>query len=92
MRMNYRSLINEQAMRSLEKTVYHPETRLGVGHGEELAPLPNIVSYPHVFPAVVMPDPNHRSIEQATIDGYNDPVTDKDFPKSLYYGEALGGI
>lgn len=88
----YRDLINRQAMQSLEKTVYTPDARLGIGTGEELAPLPNIVEYPNPLKNSVMPDLNSASIEQATIDGYAEPVNVKDFPMTLFYGNSIEGV
>lgn len=88
----YRTLCNQQALQALDKEVYIPNARLAIGSGEELAPQNPTVHYPNLAKAPIMPDINSVSYERATIDGFANPVTDNDFPKENYFGEAIGGI
>jgi hypothetical protein len=88
----YHYLNNSHAFNQLNKSIATANVRLGIGEGEDLLPQPNIVFYPNIPKQPTVPSLTNASIEQATIDGFADPISEEDFPKNLYYGEALGGF
>jgi hypothetical protein len=88
----YHNMSKSHALNQLNKTVYLPETRLGIGQGENLAPLPNIVEYPHIMKQPTVPDLSTSSIEQATIDGQGKIFSEEDFPKTHFIGDTIGGF
>lgn len=88
----YRTFQNGHALNSLNKPIQTPEARLGVGGGEELAPLPHVVVYPNLPKIATIPDLQTASYEQASIDGFGEQVKQGDFPMTLYYGNAIEGV
>jgi hypothetical protein len=88
----YHNMSKGHALNQLNKRVSLPEARLGIGEGELLSPLPNIVEYPQVMKAPTVPDLLSSSIEQATIDGQGKIFSEEDFPKTHYIGDTIGGF
>jgi hypothetical protein len=87
-----RQLYNNQAMQLLNKRVSIPDAALAIDSGEELAPLPAMVVYPQTIKAPTMPDISNVNYERASIDGYAEPIKESDFPKTYYFGDAIGGM
>lgn len=83
---------NAHALRAVTKTPYLPETRLGIGEAEHLAALENIISYPHIAKAPVLPDLYDIAIENATIDGQGSLFTPDDFSNTGFIGNQIGGL
>lgn len=80
------------AYNHITKPVEIPLDRLAVDTGESLAPLKNAVHYPFRQKEIVQPDIDNQSLEYSQIDGFADPLTPEDFPKTLYFGSPIGGI
>lgn len=84
-------LVNRRhALAQLEKTVYVPNNRLGVGEAEYLAALNIAIYYPQTPKAVYIPVP--KTLEDMTADGAGLALKDEDFPSTGYIGAAIGGF
>lgn len=88
----YRQFTNQQAFQMINKSIHLPIASLGIGVGEELAPLPHIVEYPNPIKQGMLPDLNTASYENASIDGYAEPIDQSLFPMTLYYGNSIEGV
>lgn len=83
---------NAHALRHIIKPVAVPDAQLGVAEGENLAPLKDVVKYPMHQKQIIQPELAHQSYELAQIDGFSDPLSEKDFGKDLFYGDAISPV
>lgn len=88
----YHKQNNFHALQQLNKAVHIPVARLGIGDGENLQAHGMKVEIVQGKQTVVIPDLNTHRFEQAHIDGQGASLSEKDFPKTGYMGEAIGGI
>ena len=92
MKDGYHYLNNAHAFKRLNKPVAFPDAKLGIGDGEDLTPQESRIKYPQIMKKPVMPDIDHASYELTQIDGFSNPLSQKDFPSEFYFGDPLGEI
>lgn len=83
--------LNRQAFHALAKRVEIPGVELGVGDAEHHESIPMVHK---ISPKmnVVVGKIEQTPIEKMTIDGQGPIFSPDDFPKSGYYGNAIGGF
>jgi hypothetical protein len=83
-------ILNQTALKQLNKAVYFPNPNLGVDHGEDYQPYQlEMRKYTRHTPAVVYPKPTYYSIEQVGAEYTGNPVKYEDFPQEFYLGNPL---
>lgn len=84
-------IYNVHALQRLLMPVDLPMAQLGVGDGETLTPIKGLVRYPTVIKPVLEPEIGTSSYEYTQIDGFADPIEEKNFPKTQTIGQAIEG-
>lgn len=83
---------NIHALKSLLKPVDQPVAQLGVGDGETLSSIDNLIRYPrNLIKPVLEPEIATSSYEYTQIDGFSDPIDRSHFPNTAVIGNALEG-
>lgn len=85
-------LYNIHALNHILKRVDEPDAALGVAENERHTSVDGVVYYPKTNTKIVQPELAHKSFEYAQIDGFADPITDKDFPKEFSLGDPIGNL
>lgn len=88
----FHKVYNVFALNHIVKRVETPNVQLGVGEGERLSPVNGAVRYPTKQKEVVQPELAHQSYELTQMDGFSDPLVEKDFPKDSFMGDPIAGI
>lgn len=83
---------NAHAYNRLLKVVEIPDARIGVGEGEHLAPVEMAVKYPHAAKKIMEPELATQSYELSQIDGFSEPLSQKDFSNDSFYGDSLSPV
>lgn len=83
---------NAHAFNHLIKSVEFPDAQLGVGEGESLAPVLDAVKYPYIQPKLIQPELATQSYELTQIDGFSEPLSQKDFVNESFYGDSLSPV
>lgn len=85
----FHKVYNVHALKKLLKRVDIPDASLGVAEGESLSPVIDAVKYPYIEKPVMQPELATQSYELTQIDGFADPLSEKDFANESYFGEAI---
>lgn len=84
---------NIHALNHLSKPVEIPDAALGVSDAEKHDPVEGVVKYPTgLQKQVIQPELATKSYEFSQIDGFADPINEKDFPSSHFMGDAIGSL
>jgi hypothetical protein len=83
--------MNQQGFQSLEKPIYNPVARLGVGEAEVKHNVTGGVIYPHLPKEALVPEMYSNSSGLAGFDT-EDQVKEDEYTSTYYIGDAIGGF
>jgi len=85
-------IYNVHALNRVLKRVDMPDAALGVAEDERHSSVEGVVFYPKQTFKIVQPELATKSFEYSQIDGFADPLSQDDFPKSFDIGAAIPEI
>lgn len=85
---------NIHALNHITKPVEFPDAALGVSDAEKHDSVDGVVKYPttHLNKSITEPELATQSYELTQIDGFSDPITEKNFPSAHFMGDAIGKL